>query len=354
MKKTAIALALAGMAFAASTQAAPQEGTWYTGAKLGWSNYFSTEKNQDFFGSDNVLSRSTHFSKNSLGGGVFGGYQVNPWFAVEMGYDYLNKLKNDNGDLRTQGIQLSGKFSYPVMQDLDLYTRLGAMGYRADMKGNTEASDFNRHETGVRALAAVGAEYAFNDNWAGRLEYQYTNKLGNSNQVGASADNGLLSFGVSYRFGQTVEAAPAPVPAPAPEIETKRFTLTSDVLFNFGKATLKPEGQQALQKMYAEIQNMGLKDKTAVIIGYTDRIGSDAFNMKLSQERAQSVASYLESLGAPANMLTVEGRGKADPVTGNKCDGIKNRNALISCLAPDRRVEIEVQGVKEQVVEAQQ
>ena len=270
-----------------------------------------------------------------------------------MGYDYLNKLKTNNGDMRTQGIQLSGKFSYPVMQDLDLYTRLGAMGYRADMKGSAQ-EQFNRHETGVRALAAVGAEYAFNDNWAGRLEYQYTNKLGNSNQVGASADNGLLTFGVSYRFGQTVEAAPAPVPAPAPEIETKRFTLTSDVLFNFGKATLKPEGQQALQKMYAEIQNMGLKDKTAVIIGYTDRIGSDAFNMKLSQERAQSVASYLESLGAPANMLTVEGRGKADPVTGNKCDGIKNRNALISCLAPDRRVEIEVQGVKEQVVEAQQ
>lgn len=350
MKKTAIALALAGMAFAASTQAAPQEGTWYTGAKLGWSNYFSTEKNQDFFGSDNVLSRSTHFSKNSLGGGVFGGYQVNPWFAVEMGYDYLNKLKANDGDLRTQGIQLSGKLSYPVMQDLDLYTRLGAMGYRADLRGYVT----NKHESGVRALAAVGAEYAFNDNWAGRLEYQYTNSLGNSNQVGASADNGLLSFGVSYRFGQTVEAAPAPVPAPAPEIETKRFTLTSDVLFNFGKASLKPEGQQALQKMYAEIQNMGLKDKTAVIIGYTDRIGSDAFNMKLSQERAQSVASYLESLGAPANMLTVEGRGKADPVTGNKCDGIKNRNALISCLAPDRRVEIEVQGVKEQVVEAQQ
>lgn len=350
MKKTAIALALAGMAFAASTQAAPQEGTWYTGAKLGWSNYFSTEKNQDFFGSDNVLSRSTHFSKNSLGGGVFGGYQVNPWFAVEMGYDYLNKLKANDGDLRTQGIQLSGKLSYPVMQDLDLYTRLGAMGYRADLRGYVT----NKHESGVRALAAVGAEYAFNDNWAGRLEYQYTNKLGNSNQVGASADNGLLTFGVSYRFGQTVEAAPAPVPAPAPEIETKRFTLTSDVLFNFGKASLKPEGQQALQKMYAEIQNMGLKDKTAVIIGYTDRIGSDAFNMKLSQERAQSVASYLESLGAPANMLTVEGRGKADPVTGNKCDGIKNRNALISCLAPDRRVEIEVQGVKEQVVEAQQ
>lgn len=350
MKKTAIALALAGMAFAASTQAAPQEGTWYTGAKLGWSNYFSTEKNQDFFGSDNVLSRSTHFSKNSLGGGVFGGYQVNPWFAVEMGYDYLNKLKANDGDLRTQGIQLSGKLSYPVMQDLDLYTRLGAMGYRADLRGYVT----NKHESGVRALAAVGAEYAFNDNWAGRLEYQYTNSLGNSNQVGASADNGLLSFGVSYRFGQTVEAAPAPVPAPAPEIETKRFTLTSDVLFNFGKASLKPEGQQALQKMYAEIQNMGLKDKTAVIIGYTDRIGSDAFNMKLSQERAQSVASYLESLGAPANMLTVEGRGKADPVTGNKCDGIKNRNALISCLAPDRRVEIEVQGVKEQVVQAQQ
>ncbi|MGL4856266.1 porin OmpA [Plesiomonas sp.] len=353
MKKTAIALALAGMAFAASTQAAPQDGTWYTGAKLGWSNYFNTDKDADFFGSGGNLSNSTHFSKNSLGGGVFGGYQINPWFAVEMGYDYLNKMKSDNGKMEVQGIQLSGKFSYPVMQDLDLYTRLGAMGYRADMKGSKE-EQFNRFETGVRALAAVGAEYAFNQNWAGRLEYQYTNKLGNANQVGVSADNGLLTMGVSYRFGQEVAEAPVVVPAPAPEVETKRFTLTSDVLFNFNKATLKPEGQQALQKMYGEISNMGLKDQTAVVIGYTDRIGSDAYNDKLSKDRAQSVASYLETLGAPANMLSVEGRGKADPVTGTKCDGIKNRNSLISCLAPDRRVEIEVQGVKEQVVEAQQ
>ncbi len=72
----------------------------------------------------------------------------------------------------------------------------------------------------------------------------------NSDTIGTRPDNGMLSLGVSYRFGQG-EAAPvvAPAPAPAPEVQTKHFTLKSDVLFNFNKATLKPEGQAALDQL---------------------------------------------------------------------------------------------------------
>ncbi len=68
----------------------------------------------------------------------------------------------------------------------------------------------------------------------------------------------MLSTGVSYRFGQG-EAAPvvAPAPAPAPEVQTKHFTLKSDVLFNFNKATLKPEGQAALDQLYSQLSNPG-------------------------------------------------------------------------------------------------
>ena len=149
-------------------------------------------------------------------------------------------------------------------------------------------------------------------------------------------------------------SAPAPVvePAPAPQevVETKRFTLTSDVLFDFGKATLKPEGQAALTKLYNQINSLEMKDHQTVVYGYTDRIGSDAANQALSQKRAQSVAAYLTSKGIPANNISAVGRGESSPVTGTSCNSVKNRKALIVCLAPDRRVEIEVKGVKEVVV----
>ncbi len=66
----------------------------------------------------------------------------------------------------------------------------------------------------------------------------------------------MLSPGVSYRFGQG-ETTPvvAPAPAPAPEVQTKHFTLKSDVLFTFNKATLKPEGQAALDQLYSQLSN---------------------------------------------------------------------------------------------------
>ncbi len=131
----------------------------------------------------------------------------------------------------------------------------------------------------------------------------------------------MLSLGVSYRFGQE-DAAPvvAPAPAPAPEVATKHFTLKSDVLFNFNKATLKPEGQQALDQLYTQLSNMDPKDGSAVVLGYTDRIGSEAYNQQLSEKRAQSVVDYLVAKGIPAGKISARGMGEstrllATPVT---------------------------------------
>ena len=78
------------------------------------------------------------------------------------------------------------------------------------------------------------------------------------------------------------------------------------------------------------------------VYGYTDRLGSDAYNNKLSQRRADSVTNELQSKGV--TVKTSEGRGKSSPVTGNKCDGVKGRNNVINCLAADRRVEIVITG----------
>lgn len=86
--------------------------------------------------------------------------------------------------------------------------------------------------------------------------------------------------------------------------------------------------------------------EVVVATGYTDRIGSDKYNDRLSLRRAQAVKSYLVSKGVPANKVYTEGKGKRNPITGNTCKQ-KNRKQLIACLAPDRRVEVEVVGTQE-------
>ena len=78
--------------------------------------------------------------------------------------------------------------------------------------------------------------------------------------------------------------------------------------------------------------------KTVTITGYTDRIGSDAYNLTLSQNRANAVKDYLVGKGVASHRLIAVGKGKANPLV--QCaDG--NRSALIKCLEPNRRVEVE-------------
>lgn len=347
MKKTAIALAMALTGFATVAQAAPLDNTWYTGAKVGWSNYHDT----GFY--DGTLNNSND-QPHQLGAGAYMGYQANQYLGFELGYDWLGRMTYrgaDSGAFKAQGIQLAAKLSYPIMNDLDLYTRLGAMGWRADSTYHPAGGgEHKNHDTGVSPLAAIGVEYAITPSIATRLDYQWVNNIGDGDSVGTRPDNGTLSLGVAYRFGQT---QPAPVIA-VPVVETKRFTLKSDVLFAFGKSSLKPEGRQALDQLYSELSAINPQNGSMVVLGYTDRIGSEQANQKLSEQRANTVVSYLVSKGIPADKISARGLGKSNPVTGSTCDNIKARAALIDCLAPDRRVEIEVTGAKDIVTEVKE
>lgn len=138
-------------------------------------------------------------------------------------------------------------------------------------------------------------------------------------------------------------AAPAPAPVPAkPQV----FTLKGDVLFDLNKSNLKPAGKDALDKLFSDIKAQNAKYATLNVKGHTDRLGSDKYNQKLSEARAKTVADYLISKGADKNAVTAVGLGETASVTGNTCDKIKAKAKLVSCLAPDRRVEIEVDGTK--------
>ncbi|SUW65700.1 Outer membrane protein II [Buttiauxella agrestis] len=349
MKKTLIALIVINACAVTNANAAADANTWYSGAKLGWSHYSDISGNNNFNGNQN---NSTEFDTDSdnVGGGVFWGYQILPWLAVESGYDYLGNMQvqgnngAENGKMKAQGLQFSMKASYSFNENWDIYGRAGAMGYRAE----TDQAEHSNFETGVRPLAAIGTEYEFNDNWAGRLEYQWVSNVGNSNQIGMSADINTVTAGVVYRFGQN-SAAPVAESAPVVEgpPEPQRFNLKSDVMFEFNSAVLSAQGESAVRDLYNRPEIQVAKEKTTMVIGFSDRLGSAEYNLNLSTKRAQAVADELVRLGMPAQNVQAEGRGLSEPVTGTTCDALQERSELINCLAPDRRVVVEIAGVGE-------
>jgi OOP family OmpA-OmpF porin len=139
--------------------------------------------------------------------------------------------------------------------------------------------------------------------------------------------------------------APAPVPAPvAARIVPRKISLSADALFDFDKSTLKSEGKVLLDNLTNELS--GVSYDTISVTGYTDRIGSAAYNQKLSERRANTVKAYLESTGIAAKNISAEGKGKAQPVTNpGDCKGRVSKR-VIACLQPDRRVDVEVSGAK--------
>ncbi len=139
----------------------------------------------------------------------------------------------------------------------------------------------------------------------------------------------------------TVTTTPPPppvvVPPPPPPPVMKKYTLSASELFGFNSAKLGAS-QPKLDEVASTMQaNSDIASVT--IVGYTDRIGSKAYNQKLSEQRANSVKAYLEGKGVSGSRLTAVGKGEADPVV--ECKDEKKRPALIKCLEPNRRVEIE-------------
>ena len=150
------------------------------------------------------------------------------------------------------------------------------------------------------------------------------------------------------------QAAPAPAPEPTPIVAAppprpvlEKVTLSSDVLFEFGKATLRPEGRQKLDELAGRMGDANVEEIVAV--GHADRIASEPYNQKLSEERANAVKVYLIDKGMRADLVKAEGKGESQPVADCSKMGPEraSNRKLVSCLQPDRRVEIEVFGTRE-------
>ncbi|KGQ69332.1 membrane protein, partial [Chelonobacter oris] len=274
MKKTAIALAISGLALASVAQAAPQANTFYAGAKAGWASFHDGLTQFEHLTDNNGVVRNTGHERNFVTYGVFGGYQITDYLAVELGYDDFGRAKlKYKGDTTAKhtahGAHLTLKASYPVLTDLDVYARVGTALVRSDYKTYDSAFGLRGtrgHDLRASAVFAGGLEYAIIPSLALRVEYQWLNNVGkksNSFSTDYRPDIGSVSAGLSYRFGQGVAAAP--------EIITKKFAFSSDVLFDFNKSSLKSGAEQALDGMTTDVAQSGLASPNYNVAGYTDR-----------------------------------------------------------------------------------
>jgi len=139
---------------------------------------------------------------------------------------------------------------------------------------------------------------------------------------------------------------PKPAPAPAaaaPKRCDATVTLSADDTFEFNKAVLKKTALAKLdQDVVAKVPQCA-KLEMILVSGHTDRLGSQQFNQKLSEKRAEAVKAYLVSKGVDAAKIETMGMGKTLQI--KSCPDGKDRKALIACLAPNRRAVIEIKGL---------
>lgn len=139
--------------------------------------------------------------------------------------------------------------------------------------------------------------------------------------------------------------APAPEPAPAPKVTLEQMKEARTVYFGFNKSDIEAKDQQELDALVDVLKSS--KEVSGVrVVGYADRIGSIKDNDALSQRRAKAVEAYLHSHDyMKTSVSDTRWLGESAPAT--ECAETLKRAELIECLGKDRRVEIEVDYVKE-------
>ena len=378
-----LALASLGSLIAGPALAQAQEsGYFYGGLGFGQTRAKIDEAriSAGLLGSGLATSSFTRDEKDT-GYKVFGGYQLSRNFALELGVFDLGKYSFSattvpagmlNGQLKVQGINLDLVGTLPLTERLSLLGRIGGTSARTRDQftgsGAVAVLNPNPRQRASNYKFGAGLQYEISPAFLVRGEAE---RYRINDAVGNKGDVNMLSVSLVFPFGRTVNTArpvaastyvepapmpapvyvapaPAPAPMPAPMIvpERRRVSFSAESLFGFDQSAVKPEGRAALDKFASDTR--GTQFEVIVVEGHTDRLGTSAYNQKLSQRRADAVKAYLVSSGGfDANKVTANGKGESSPVTATaECKGNKPSPKLIACLQPDRRVDIEVTGTR--------
>lgn len=314
---------------------------------------------------------------------LFGGYQLSRNFALEAGYFNLGRFGFTSttvpagtltGQIKLHGLNLDLVGTLPLTERLSALARVGAQyaSARDTFSGTGAVSVLNPNpsQRAVNYKLGAGLQYEFSPSLLMRAEAE---RYRINDAVGNHGDVNMVSVSLVFPFGRAPAAAPraiaaappapayvapapppeavaaapiAPAPAAPPKTERRRVSFSADSLFAFDQSMVSVAGKTALDRFARELQ--GTQFQQVSVEGHTDRLGSEAYNQRLSTRRADAVKAYLAMPGGiDATKVSAIGKGESKPLTRpDECPGSKPSAKLIACLQPDRRVVVEVTGTR--------
>lgn len=148
----------------------------------------------------------------------------------------------------------------------------------------------------------------------------------NANDGELWGNRGLV-YGMWAPAAPPVEAPPAPAPpAPAPQVR-REVPVFSNVLFDFDKSNLRPEGREVVNSVVNSLQ--ANPNDTLTVVGHTDSIGTDEYNMGLGQRRANTVRDAIVAGGINANRVNAVSRGESEPAVPNDSPANRQLNRRV-------------------------
>lgn len=375
--KASGALGLLALTGLVSPAAQAFDDGWYAGFGLGSSRAtIDNSKISSTLLGAGFTTNSVNDDENSLGWKLQGGYQFNPYIAVEGGYFNLGRFGFNaqtlppgalDGQFKLQGINLDLVGLIPITDRFSAFGRFGVDYSKTKDHftgtGLVTVPTPDRKQTGTNYKFGAGAEYALTHSLGLRAEAE---RYRVNDGVGNKSDIDLFSAGVIYRFGAPPKPRPVSVSAVAVSVPVviapptlaatppsppnpKRVSFSADSLFAFDSAEIQPKGKQGLDQFANDLR--GARYSTISVTGHTDAIGSESYNQQLSQKRADVVKAYLvKTADIPFAKISANGVGETQPITQPGDCPVKNKQRLskerIACLQADRRVDVEVNATK--------
>jgi OmpA-OmpF porin, OOP family len=352
----ALGLSLVGFGSQAQTMTS-SAGTYgpYLRLEGGWNNAIGTS----FIGSTSSLAASASWKNGYIVGGA-AGYGFGP-FRAELNFDYRNNGINNinvgsagaihpfpagtgSGSLEAETVMANALMDLPYSWlGITPYVGVGGgianVNYSGIAAGSTNVVNDNSVVPAIQAMA--GVRYNLTDNWQLELEYRFLNGFhptlndvtGQRLSTSDYRNNSIL-ISVTYAFGVPPAPPPAPAvtpaaapPPPPPAAAGPRQLFI--VFFDFDKSTLTAAGRQVLDEAAAAFNaNNTVRIQ---VTGYTDTVGTQGYNLALSERRADAVRDYLAGKGVPAERQNVAWKGKTD-LRVQTPDGVRepqNRRAEI-------------------------
>lgn len=318
----AASIAVIGLATSARAQESDFDLEVNAGAVIPLSKYKRTVDN-DIGAALSVQAGYRYMLSDNVGVGLAGG----PMFTFLPTVDSLQGAGNNfDDDVGSNFVFTAGPKLSLLTEVIETYFTVQG-GYYRDMSGPMQDDS-----GGFNAGGGLRIRITSNDSLGVFGRYDYSDQDAAPDTTNARQ---WVTTGVSYNHSfappPAAEYTPPPPPPPAPPV--KRRIVLRGVNFDFDKSNIRSDARPILDEAIRV-----LKDEPQIDVsvdGYTDSVGTDAYNQRLSERRAQAVTDYLVRGGIARSRLTPVGYGESDPVASNDTDDGRAQN---------RRVELNITG----------